>query len=68
MRRLVVTKLEGNFLLCEDEQRKLFAVEAVETPIIKEGDVIMISDEGEIRVDSEATQRQKSRQKNARNK
>ena len=63
MRRLVVTKLEGNFLLC-----KLFAVEAVETPVIKEGDVIMISDEGEIRVDSEATQRRKSRQKNARNK
>ena len=53
MKRLQVVRLEGNYVICEDHEKKLFAIERGEAPKeLSAGSVILISNEGEISVES----------------
>ena len=66
MKTLVIDRFENNYALCEDEERRMFAIERQELPAeAKEGDVLRISDEGEIKVDAQETaqRRDKNRKK-----
>lgn len=51
MRKLKIDRIEGTFFICEDKEKKMFAIEKSEMP--KEancGDTIIISDDGIITV------------------
>lgn len=51
MRSMKVIKIEAQFVLCEDEEKKMFALPVEEVAGgVKAGDTIEISDEGEIMV------------------
>lgn len=56
MRELIIDRLEGNFYICEDKEKKMFAIDKSDmVKGAKEGDVIVISDSGEIILDAEKT-------------
>lgn len=56
MRKLFVDRFDGVYAICEDSERKLFALPVNELPDgVKEGDCLIISDEGEISVSAEET-------------
>lgn len=56
MRELIIDRMEGNFFICEDKEKKMFAIDKTEmVKGAKEGDVIIISDSGEITLDKEKT-------------
>lgn len=62
MKYLVIDRFEGNYALCEDAEKKLFAIELGELPKgAGEGDVLCISDQGELSVDAEETARRRAR-------
>lgn len=64
MRVLSVDRFEGNYVICEDDDKKMFAIDVGEMPKgIKEGDIIRISDEGEIHMDEEETKRRRNKVK-----
>lgn len=51
MRKLKIDRIEGTFFICEDKEKKMFAIEKNEMPKdVKCGDTIVISDEGIITV------------------
>ncbi len=51
MRKLKIDRTEGNFFICEDKEKKMFAIEKNEMPKeAKCGDIIVISDDGIISV------------------
>ena len=51
MRKLKGDRTEGNFFICEDKEKKMFAIEKNEMPKeAKCGDMIVISDDGIISV------------------
>lgn len=51
MRKLKVDRTEGNFFICEDKEKKMFAIEKNEMPKeAKCGDMIVISYDGIISV------------------
>lgn len=61
MRVLYVDRFEGIYCICEDENRKVFALPIDELPAqIKEGDIIKIDDEGSITVDKQATDKRRA--------
>jgi len=69
MRRLVLDRFEGAYALFENDDEKTFAIAANELPAgAKEGDVIAISDEGELSIDVEETQRRKKQMVELKNK
>ena len=52
MKRLIIDRFEGNYAICEDEERTMFAIEILELPKgAKEGSVLKISDSGIINID-----------------
>lgn len=68
MKLLSVDRFEGNYVICEDEEKKFFAIEKAEAPVdTVEGDILRITDDGVVEIDREETARRKkaasSRQK-----
>lgn len=58
MKQLVIDRFDGKFAICSDNDQKFFAIELSELPEgAKSGSVLTITDEGELRVDEEATRR-----------
>ena len=56
MKQLFVDRFEGKYVICEDADHRYFAIETGEAPQgIREGDVLAISDEGELSIDAEET-------------
>lgn len=57
MKKLILDRFEGGYAICkEDGVEKLFGIDRQELPKgAKAGDVLEISDEGEICVNEEAT-------------
>ena len=65
MRKLIIDRFEGTYAICEDQEKKMFAISLNELPQgAKPGDVLQISGAGELSVDQEETQRR--RKKNGR--
>lgn len=68
MKILSVDRIEGIYVICEDKNRKMFAVELQEMPEgVKKGDIIVIDDEGNITIDEERTKAAKSKIKKLEN-
>ncbi len=62
MKQLIIDRFDGVYAICEDKDRAFFAIELGELPAnVRVGDVLVISDEGELRVDAEETERRRSR-------
>ena len=56
MKTLAIDRFEGNYAICEGDEKKMFAIEIEELPKdAKEGDVLQITDEGEITVNAQLT-------------
>ena len=56
MKQLILYRFDGKFAICEDAEEKYFAIETSELPDgAREGDVLRITDEGELLLDQEAT-------------
>ncbi len=55
MRHLTVDRIDGIYAICEDKDRRMFAISKAELPAsIREGDKIDIDDEGVITVNGKA--------------
>lgn len=68
MRTLIIDRFENTYALCEDGERRMFAIEKNELPKgAKEGDVLRISDDGTIAVDQEETDRRRGKIKKLQN-
>ena len=62
MRQLVIDRYEGKYAICEDGEEKYFAIELQELPEgAKEGSVLNITDEGELVLDEQETERRRQR-------
>lgn len=49
MKKLKIKKFDGTYFLCEDKEKKMFAIEKAEMPNgANEGDTIIITAEGTI--------------------
>lgn len=60
MQYLTVDRFEGTYVICEDKDKRLFAIERTEAPAdVKEGDVIRIGDDGTLAIDREETERRR---------
>ena len=60
MRQLLIDRFEQNYAICEDKEKHMFAIEKTELPTeAKEGDILKISEEGELNIERQATQRRK---------
>lgn len=56
MKKLTVDRFDGIYAICEDNERKMFAIPTAELPAnVREGDKLEINDEGIITVNAEAT-------------
>ena len=56
MRHLTVDRIDGIYAVCEDKDRKMFAIPLAELPSrVKEGDKLDIDDEGVIHINNQAT-------------
>lgn len=65
MKKLIIDRFEGNYAICEDEERGIFAIEIVELPKgIEEGSVLNISDSGIISIDKKKTDDRREKIKN----
>ncbi len=61
MKQLIIDRFEQNFALCEDKEKHMFAIEKTELPAgAKEGDVLRISEEGQLTIDQQETQRRRN--------
>lgn len=61
-KQLIIDRFEGKYAICEDAEQKYFAIETAELPPdVEEGSVLAISDEGELTVDAEETQRRRAK-------
>ncbi len=59
-KKLVIDRFEGKYAICEDGEQKYFAIECAELPAgAKEGCVLLISEEGELTLDAEETERRR---------
>lgn len=69
MKRLAVDRFEGNYVICEDNDKKFFAIEKAEAPAdVAEGDILRITDDGTVEIDREETARRKKNTKDKQNK
>ena len=58
MKQLVIDRLDVKYAICTDSDQKFYAIELPEVPQgAKAGSVLRITDEGELQLDVEATQR-----------
>ena len=56
MKYLTVNRFEGTYVICADDDAKLFAIEKSEAPAgVREGDVLAISDDGQLSVSEAET-------------
>jgi len=56
MRYLSIDRFDGNYAICEDDNKKMFAISLAEMPEnAKEGSVIAIDSDGIITVDQKLT-------------
>lgn len=56
MRKLTVDRFDGIYAICEDEERRMFAIPTAELPAdVREGDKLEIDNGGVITVNAEAT-------------
>ena len=61
MQRLTVIRFEGIYVICEDKEKKLFAIEKNEAPVgLKEGDLLLIHDDGTLCVDEDEANRRRT--------
>ncbi len=59
-KKLVIDRFEGKYAICEDGEQKYFAIESSELPAgAAAGAVLLISEEGELTLDLEETERRK---------
>ena len=57
MRHLTVDRIDGIYAICEDKERKMFAIPKGELPTnLREGDKIDIDNEGVVSVNGKATE------------
>lgn len=64
MKTLTIDRFEGNFAICEDKDQKYFGIEVSELPQgAKEGDILEISDEGTLSINTEATDARRAKMK-----
>ena len=69
MRKLIIDRFEGTYAICEDQEKKMFAISLNELPQgAKPGDVLQISGAGELSVDQEETQRRRKKMAGLRSK
>lgn len=62
MKQLTIDRYEGKYAICEDKEQKYFAIELSELPEgAKPGCVLAISDQGELSLDVEETERRRQR-------
>lgn len=62
MKQLIIDRYEGKYAICEDGEQKYFAIEIPELPEgAKPGCVLVISDQGELTLDLEETERRRQR-------
>ena len=62
MRKLIIDRFEGTYAICEDQEKKMFAISLNELPQgARPGDVLQISGAGELSVDQEETQRRRKK-------
>lgn len=62
MKQLMIDRFEGKYAICEDAEQRYFAIEQDELPEgAGEGAVLEITDEGELRINREETQRRRER-------
>lgn len=62
MKQLSIDRFEGKFAICEDGEEKYFAIETAELPEgARAGDVLRITDEGELLLDEEETRARRER-------
>ena len=62
MRKLIIDRFEGTYAICEDQEKKMFAISLNELPQgAKPGDVLQISGAGELSVDQEETQQRRKK-------
>lgn len=62
IKKLVIDRFEGEYAVCESEDQKYFAIETAELPEgAKEGCVLVVSEEGELFLDLEETERRRQR-------
>ena len=62
MKPLIIARFEGKSALCEDAEQRYFAIEQGELPPgAAEGSVLEITDEGELLLNQEETQRRRER-------
>lgn len=51
MKKLKIKKFDGTYFICEDKEKKMFAIEKDEMPSnAKEGNTIIITSEGNIEI------------------
>lgn len=56
MRHLTVDRIDGIYVICEDKERKMFAIPTAELPAgVREGDKLDIDEEGTISINGQAT-------------
>lgn len=61
MKYLVIDRFEGQYTICEDKDKKMFALEKTETPDgAKEGDVLVITDDGTLYIDKAETEKRRN--------
>lgn len=62
MLRLIIDRFEGKLAICEDKDQRCFAIESQELPEgAKAGCVLDISEEGELALNLEETERRRQR-------
>ncbi|MCI9116178.1 DUF3006 domain-containing protein [Acutalibacter sp. JLR.KK004] len=62
MKQLIIDRYEGKYAICEEGEQKYFAIELSELPEgAKPGCVLEITDNGELSLNLEETQRRRQR-------
>jgi hypothetical protein len=58
--QVIIDRFEGNYAVCEKENREMINIERAKLPPeAKEGDVLILDDDGGITIDREETARRK---------
>ena len=69
MKVLIIDRFEGNYAICEDKERKYFGIDISELPKgAREGDVLEISDDGQLTLNAEKTADRRSKMKKLQDK
>lgn len=60
MKKLIIERFEGIYAICEDDSEARFGIPSDELPKgAKEGDCLVISDEGTLSIDKAETERRR---------